>query len=793
MSTQRTASHPDQWPETARYRGDQLSRIALPVGGIGTGAIGFGGRGQFLDWEIFGRPAKGFSPRTFAAISVAPVASGQAGHQGDGRVSRVLEGPLTALERWGADGSRSPAAGLPRFSEAEFIAGYPFGRVRLTDPELPIDVTVGAFNPLVPGDSDASGWPVAVYRVGVRNPGAVSQQVSVALSVRNPLGAGADGQLPDAAPVLRHQRLDGADVLVASGPPESPLESAGTLAVAAVGGASSRTGYWRRFAGFSYDLLEFWDEFAGTGQVSEPALAGGCEPAPTGTVVITRDVPPGGESVLEFVIAWHVPQRRVWGDSDAVAAEPVGNYYAGLGADAAAVLARFLPQLPQLETATTEFVTGVVGGGVPRVVADAALSSLAVLRSPTCFRIGDGRFYGWEGVWDGSGSCFGNCTHVWNYQYAVEDLFGDLAWSMRRTEFVDSLDDAGLMSFRAALPPSRGTAWRVAAADGQWGSVVRLLRTWRTTGDDAQLRELWPGVRRALEYSWQPGGWDADRDGLMEGCQHNTMDVEYYGPSGYVQSWYLGGLAAAAQLAEAVGDNDCANTCRRLLAAGAAATDRELFTGEYYAQRVIRPDGEPAAGVRDPRNHVAELDPGDGTEPEVLRQLGSGCGADQLAGVYQAQLSGLSVPLAAGNLAAAIDAVLRYNWLPDAGRRPNDRRSYASSGDSGLVNASYPNGNRPAHPFPYWAETWTGIEYTAAIGLALQGRLADAEQVVAAVRARHDGRARNPFSEPECGHHYARSMAAWGLLAAWQHQHRSAPAHGGGNADSAASAAGSSG
>jgi hypothetical protein len=29
------------------------------------------------------------------------------------------------------------------------------------------------------------------------------------------------------------------------------------------------------------------------------------------------------------------------------------------------------------------------------------------------------------------------------------------------------------------------------------------------------------------------------------------------------------------------------------------------------------------------------------------------------------------------------------------------------------------------------------------------------------IRRRHDGEKRNPFNEPECGHHYARAMAAW--------------------------------
>jgi len=38
--------------------------------------------------------------------------------------------------------------------------------------------------------------------------------------------------------------------------------------------------------------------------------------------------------------------------------------------------------------------------------------------------------------------------------------------------------------------------------------------------------------------------------------------------------------------------------------------------------------------------------------------------------------------------------------------------------------------------------------------------------VVESARRRHDGERRNPWNEPECGHHYARPMASWALLVA---------------------------
>src|SRR5215475_11942850 len=36
--------------------GEQLSEVAFPLGGIGTGTVSLGGRGQLRDWEIFNRP-----------------------------------------------------------------------------------------------------------------------------------------------------------------------------------------------------------------------------------------------------------------------------------------------------------------------------------------------------------------------------------------------------------------------------------------------------------------------------------------------------------------------------------------------------------------------------------------------------------------------------------------------------------------------------------------------------------------------------------------------------------------
>ncbi len=125
---------------------------------------------------------------------------------------------------------------------------------------------------------------------------------------------------------------------------------------------------------------------------------------------------------------------------------------------------------------------------LPPEVKEAALCNLSTLRTQTCFRTADGRFFGFEGSNNHSGCCWGSCTHVWNYEQATPFLFGALAWSMREVEFAHATDDHGLMSFRVHLPLERAQEFGKAAADGQMGCVMKVYRDWQLSGDDAALK-----------------------------------------------------------------------------------------------------------------------------------------------------------------------------------------------------------------------------------------------------------------------------------------------------------------
>jgi uncharacterized protein (DUF608 family) len=164
------------------------------------------------------------------------------------------------------------------------------------------------------------------------------------------------------------------------------------------------------------------------------------------SLAIKKQIQPNAVELFPFFITWNFPNRFAWSPT------VVGNYYSTVYKDAWDVCIKTIPSLADLESNTLDFVNLILASDYPGVLKEAALFNLAVLRSQTVFRITDGHLMAWEGVADIVGSCFGSCTHVWNYEQAVGFLFGDLAKTMRDVELNYATFDNGEMNFRVQLP-----------------------------------------------------------------------------------------------------------------------------------------------------------------------------------------------------------------------------------------------------------------------------------------------------------------------------------------------------
>ena len=747
---------PQSWPVIKHYNSAFLQEIALPLGGIGTGTLSLGGRGELRDWEIMNVPAKGFS--TVTTGNNAPFFAIYIKEKDKKPQSKALLGSLYDNEYLHYEGRPVNHHGLPRFETASFDAAYPFGQVNLEDESLPIKVKIKGFNPLIPTDADNSGLPIAILTYEVSNTSDNPIDVAVCGSIRNFIGK--DGQqnksdwkgdvIPTGAKKNRNTfKISNSfrGIYFDSEGVDTTSAAWGTMALTTQEsiGVTFRTA--SKKDSWSNSLLSFWDDFSGDGELTEKYKQE--EDDPMASLSVKKAIAPHSTAAFSFFISWDFPNRYAWSDKNMI-----GNYYSIQFKNAWDVADKVLPRLAQLESKTLDFVNAISQSSYPDVVKEAALFNLAVLRSQTVFRLPSGHLMGWEGVMDRKGSCEGNCTHVWNYEVATPFLFGELAKTMRDVEFNYATKENGLMNFRADLPLSIANKKSNAAADGQMGCIMKFYRDWQLSGDNDFLKKNYAQVKKVLEFAWTENGWDGNQDGVMEGSQHNTMDVNYYGPNPQMVFWYMGALRASEEMAIAMKDKVFAQKCRMLFTKGSQWMDANLFNGSYYEHKITDPKTFQYLDMTNPATKIPPF------------QLGNGCLVDQLVGQYMAHICGLGYLGNKANIQTASKSVMTNNFMPDFSNHFNNMRSYAMGNEAGLLMASWPKG-RLEVPFPYFPEVMTGFEYAAAVEMIYEGQKDDALKCIKAIRDRHNGAKRNPFSEPECGHHYARSMASWATIIAW--------------------------
>ncbi len=408
---------------------------------------------------------------------------------------------------------------------------------------------------------------------------------------------------------------------------------------------------------------------------------------------------------------------------------------------------------------------------LPTEVVEAVAANLTILKSPTCLRQKDGRFWAWEGCCDCDGCCHGTCTHVWNYAQSLPHLFPSLERTIRETEYDECLRDDGFQAFRAKLPISKLTdipsdgAEKVPAADGQLGSIMRAYRDWCICGDIDWIRKLWPKIKRSLDYCIET--WDPEHIGVIIEPHHNTYDIEFWGPDGMCSSMYLGALRAAIEIGSELGDD--VSEYEQLAEKSQVYLETELFDGEYFFQKVIWKGlraGVPTDNLGlHPKSYESSESKALLQKEGPKYQYGKGCLSDGVLGAWISNVCGLGEILNKEKIISHLIAVYKYNFRKDLSAHANPQRpTYALNNEGGLLLCSWPKGGEFSLPFVYSNEVWTGIEYQVAAHLMSTGHVDEGLEIVRTCRDRYNGTVRNPFNEYECGHWYARAMSSYALI-----------------------------
>lgn len=756
----------------APYSGENLNRLAFPIGGLGAGMFCLEGTGAISHMSIRNKPDIYNEPSLFAAIALKGITNGV----------KVLEGPVPDWKMFGQRGTGNGAAGttygLPRFSKVEFTTKFPFGNIKLQDADIPMKVAVKGWSPFIPTDEDNSSLPAGAIEYTFTNTGIKSLDAVFSFNSKNflPNQEGAVNKITSVRNgfVLQQEAI------------KDKPEAEANFAFFSDDDNTIVDHCW--FRGGWWDPLTIAWNTVRDGKTRETKPVE--KDAPGASLFVPFTLQPGTTKTVRLMATWFVPETDLRiGDvvekegcnsasGCCAAPEDLGvkngkkssskNYkpwYSARFANVQEASDYWRSNYADLYKKTKLFSDAFYASTLPPEVMEAVAANLTIIKSPTVLRQYDGRLWSWEGSGDDGGCCHGSCTHVWNYAQAVPHLFPTLERTLRNTEFCENQSREGHQGFRANMPISPLKHDFHAASDGQLGSIMKVYRDWRISGDNEWLRRIYPVVVTSMDYCIST--WDPRSKGVVEEPHHNTYDIEFWGPDGMITSFYLGALTATMLMGKHLGK--AVSKYEDLYNKGKVYLETKLYDGEYFFQDIEYKNlkaENPATAQSFGGDYSAEaIEILKGEGPKY--QYGKGCLSDGILGAWIGSACGLPSFIDEKKVSSHLLAIHKYNLRTSLKEHANPQRpAYALGNEGGLLLCTWPKGGKLSLPFVYSDEVWTGIEYQVAAHLMEHGHIKKGLDIVKLCRDRYDGKIRNPFNEYECGHWYARAMSSYGMLGA---------------------------
>ncbi len=474
-----------------------------------------------------------------------------------------------------------------------------------------------------------------------------------------------------------------------------------------------------------------------------------------GALAVPFKLSPGKKQTITFILTWYFP-NIIHGTDRGADNKPLppqahwrhkGNMYTNFWSSALDVAKYIIENFDRLNSQSHLYHDALYSSNLPHWLLDRISSQIVVLRSQTCFWSKDGYVGGWEGCDINSGSCYGNCSHVWHYAQSHARLFSSIAKRMREQSLRYEAEN-GALQFRQPLSKF--------ANDGQCGEILEAYREHLTSSDSDWLKNNWPKIKKAMDFVISQ--WDSNEDGILAGSQHNTLDVDLGGSTSWIGTLYLASLQACEKMAKIAGDNETIARYNKIRAAGIKNQNDTLWNGEYYIQI---PDNE------------------------ARRDYNNGCHIDQILGEWWTNQLNLDPAYPLDRKLSAMKALLKYNFRTNFKGFEQKPRNLVAENDAGMLMITWPDNDRPENHILYADEVWPGTEYSAAATMIQLGMLKEGLMILKAVAGRFDGCLRtglygaedgtqawgysgNPFCDEECGKFYARSMSVWSVLLACQ-------------------------
>lgn len=268
-------------------------RSGVPLGGIGCGKIEIltdGALGYYTGNNNWDRPTGRLKGAFFAVYAESAGKS----------AARILRLP-----------SADEYSGVKNVGGVEYSGWFPTAQLTYNDTDLPAQVSLYAWSPLIPNNIDDSSLPTAVFRFTLRNPNDEPMKAAILMSWPNMIGFGGDRDTKwdDLNGNVQSFKDKGDQcMLVYSKNAKSAVDPTyiGSY-VLSVSKESSSISYIKEFDAASA-ALPFWDSFSTSGTIK-----GGASSRPTtqpcSALSATISMKPHETRNLDFILVWHFPNH----------------------------------------------------------------------------------------------------------------------------------------------------------------------------------------------------------------------------------------------------------------------------------------------------------------------------------------------------------------------------------------------------------------------------------------------------------------------------------------------------
>jgi uncharacterized protein (DUF608 family) len=253
-----------------------------------------------------------------------------------------------------------------------------------------------------------------------------------------------------------------------------------------------------------------------------------------------------------------------------------------------------------------------------------------------------------------------------------------------------------------------------------------VLRDFYWTGDIDYLKEMWPSVKKAINYILTERDKNHDRMPDMDGIMSSYDNFPMYGLASYIQSQWLASMLMTREAALIMNDRDTYTLAATILTDGSQLMEDKLWNGDYY---YLSNDYSGPRGVN------------------------NGILTDQILGqwiIYQTDL-GLLFPQQ--NISRCLESILKNSFITGFGLR----------------NCTFPEfpGLYPIQETDLWVDQantcWSGVELAFAGLLLYDNKTEQAIKLIRTVDERYR-KAGLYWDHQEFGGHYYRALSAWSVI-----------------------------